>query len=416
MDNNDKQKRLKPSNEASSSSSSSSPKRFNELPLYKLTLGLRQLYKAIDDYDKNHAGIFIINKNEPVIGNYTIINKVGSGTFGQVFYAFHTESKQEVAIKIINSKKVYTKQAQHEIKILTQLKEEDHPCIVKLLDQFQFNYHQCLVFEKLSINLYQLLVNTSHEGISLDLIRKFGKQILHVLSFLKQNNIIHCDLKPENIVLVNQRCVQLKVIDFGSSCTTTERPHTYIQSRFYRAPEVILGCDYSCAIDIFSSGCILLEMHTGRPLFPGANQEEQMYLFCNSKGLPPENMLQSGKFTKNFFDHDSNTNTFTLKPLDKTLKKLKPLTIDRALGINENPDSTAPFLMRKNTESIERYKEFSDLLESTLNYSPDRRITPAEGLQHVFFSHIVRKNNDVSPSATTDNTCAEANNKRYQLT
>lgn len=98
------------------------------------------------------------------------------------------------------------------------------------------------------------------------------------LSFLRspQVDIIHCDLKPENILLRHPKRSGVKIIDFGSSCKSDKRMFSYIQSRFYRAPEVMLGLPYSAAIDIWSLGCILVEMHTGEPLFSGSDQVDQM--------------------------------------------------------------------------------------------------------------------------------------------
>ena len=90
-------------------------------------------------------------------------------------------------------------------------------------------------------------------------------------------NIIHCDLKPENILLRHPKRSGVKIIDFGSSCKSNKRMYSYIQSRFYRAPEIILGLPYTAAIDIWSLGCILVEMHTGEPLFSGSDQIDQMY-------------------------------------------------------------------------------------------------------------------------------------------
>lgn len=149
---------------------------------------------------------------------------------------------------------------------------------VRLLTHFMFRNHQCLVFEMLSLNLYELLKNTQFGGVSLNLIRKFAKQVLKALAFLsrKDVDIIHCDLKPENILLRHPKKSGVKVIDFGSSCRSNKRMYSYIQSRFYRSPEVMLGLPYATAIDIWSLGCILAEMHTGEPLFSGSDQFDQM--------------------------------------------------------------------------------------------------------------------------------------------
>jgi serine/threonine protein kinase len=87
--------------------------------------------------------------------------------------------------------------------------------------------------------------------------------------FLRQHSLIHCDLKPENILLMQPQRSAIKVIDFGSSCFVNETMYTYVQSRFYRSPEVILGLQYGCEIDMWSFGCILAELYMGYPLFPG---------------------------------------------------------------------------------------------------------------------------------------------------
>lgn len=192
-----------------------------------------------------------------------------------------------------------------------------------------FRNHLCLVFEMLSYNLYDLLRNTNFRGVSLNLTRKFAQQLCTALLFLAtpELGIIHCDLKPENILLCNPKRSAIKIVDFGSSCQLGQRvqleyfshlvyvsqtagmcQHTwwinlvwwcfpyylciiayafqiyqYIQSRFYRSPEVLLGMPYDLAIDMWSLGCILVEMHTGEPLFSGANEvriyNRSFYLF-----------------------------------------------------------------------------------------------------------------------------------------
>lgn len=160
--------------------------------------------------------------------------------------------------------------------------------------------HLCLVFELLSYNLYDLIRNTNFKGVSLNLTRKFAAQLCTALLFLSTPDlsIIHCDLKPENILLCNPKRSAIKIVDFGSSCQLGQRVsfgkisilfqyyintcllqiYQYIQSRFYRSPEVLLGIPYDLAIDMWSLGCILVEMHTGEPLFSGTN--EVLILFC----------------------------------------------------------------------------------------------------------------------------------------
>jgi dual specificity tyrosine-phosphorylation-regulated kinase 1 len=258
--------------------------------------------------DENYD--YLITAGELFYGRYRIKERIGKGSFGQVVRAEDTEEGRDVAIKIIKSKKPFLMQAKTEIELLTHLNDKDlddehnigrfairclecwhgsfstaghsrtfgFPSTVRLITHFMYRNHQCLVFEMLSLNLYELLKNTQFGGVSLNLIRKFAKQVLKSLSFLARTDvdIIHCDLKPENILLRHPKKSGIKVIDFGSSCRSNKRMYSYIQSRFYRSPEVMLGLPYSVSIDVWSLGCILAEMHTGEPLFSGSDQFDQM--------------------------------------------------------------------------------------------------------------------------------------------
>jgi serine/threonine protein kinase len=128
--------------------------------------------------------------------------------------------------------------------------------VVRLLDTFVYRGHQFLSFELLSRTLYDLLHLTNFKGLSLTLIRKFARQLLGTLALLASmpSPVVHCDLKPENILLVHPRRSAIKVIDFGSSCTVDQNMYTYIQSRYYRSPEVMMGLPYDVAIDMWSLG------------------------------------------------------------------------------------------------------------------------------------------------------------------
>ena len=91
---------------------------------------------------------------------------------------------------------------------------------------------------------------------------------------MSDRGIIHCDLKPENILLREPTKSAIEIIDLGSSCYTHEKIYTYIQSRFYRAPEIMLGIPYTTRIDMWSFGCILAELFKGYPIFPGESESE----------------------------------------------------------------------------------------------------------------------------------------------
>ena len=144
------------------------------------------------------------------------------------------------------------------------------------------------------MNLYDYVKEKNFMGLNLNVIKKYARQMLEALRMLKSHDIIHCDLKPENILLVDSNKSLVKLIDFGSSCFSHEKIYTYIQSRFYRAPEVMLAISYTPAIDMWSLGCILAELATGFPIFPGESEAEQIVLIMELIGLPPKKLLQVG--------------------------------------------------------------------------------------------------------------------------
>ena len=195
-----------------------------------------------------------------------ILKVLGKGSFGQVLKCFDHRNGTQIALKIVRNEKRFTRQAAEEIRILEHLRRQDRDGshnVVHLLEHFSFRNHVCITFELLSMNLYELIKKNKFRGFSLLLVRKFAHSILQCLELLHRDRIIHCDLKPENVLLKQQGRSGIKVIDFGSSCYEHQRVYTYIQSRFYRAPEVVLGAKYATPIDIWSFGCILAELLTG---------------------------------------------------------------------------------------------------------------------------------------------------------
>jgi len=116
---------------------------------------------------------------------------------------------------------------------------------VNLLEHFTFKGHPCFVFELLSLNLFEVVKQGGFRGLPLHLVREIMVQLLDTLAVLNDLNIIHSDLKPENILLTNHTTTaRIKLIDFGSACYEGQATHTYLQSRFYRSPEVLLGLAY----------------------------------------------------------------------------------------------------------------------------------------------------------------------------
>jgi len=208
---------------------------------------------------------------------YQVIQQIGSGSFGQAIKCLDHKTNETVAIKIIKNQKKFQYQAGMELKILKLLNHHDRADqhnIIRAKDYMVFRNHLIISFELLSLNLYEFIKKNNFKGFSQNLIRRLAIQILQALKFQQSLNLVHCDLKPENILLKNESKSGLKLIDYGSSCFHGQRIYTYIQSRFYRAPEIIMGIPYTTAIDIWSFGCIVAELYTGYPLFPGEDEVE----------------------------------------------------------------------------------------------------------------------------------------------
>ncbi|XP_068017031.1 dual specificity tyrosine-phosphorylation-regulated kinase 4 isoform X2 [Melanerpes formicivorus] len=229
-------------------------------------------------YDDEH-GSYLKVLHDHIAYRYEVLEVIGKGSFGQVAKCLDHKTNELVALKIIRNKKRFHSQALVEVKILDALlkkdKDDTHN-IIHMKEYFYFRNHFCISFELLGINLYELIKKNNFQGFSLSLIRHFTQGVLRCLQVLYQERIIHCDLKPENILLYHNGQGSVKVIDFGSSCYEHQRVYTYVQSRFYRSPEVILGHPYAMAVDMWSLGCIIAELYTGYPLFPGENEVDQL--------------------------------------------------------------------------------------------------------------------------------------------
>ncbi len=231
-----------------------------------------KIKKKFDDAD----GYYFSGIGDHIDYRYEIYKILGKGSFAQVIECIDHGSKGEhVAIKITRNTDMDHKFANAEGKILAYLMENDTKNahnIVRMHRQFTFRSHHCFVFELLKTDLFEHLKDTNFSGFSVDKIRGYAEQILKSLVYLEKHHIIHCDLKPENILICDKDFKKVKLADYGSGCFVNEQMYTYVQSRFYRAPEIVLRIRYTEKVDIWSLGCILAELYTGEPIFPGNNE------------------------------------------------------------------------------------------------------------------------------------------------
>ncbi|KAF2239100.1 hypothetical protein EV356DRAFT_502049 [Viridothelium virens] len=320
---------------------------------------------------------------------YEVVDLLGKGSFGQVVRCVDHKTGQLVAVKIIRNKKRFHQQALVEVNILQKLREWDphnRHSMINFTQSFYFRGHLCISTELLGMNLYEFIKAHDFKGFSLKLIRRFTKQMLSALVLLKSHRVIHCDLKPENILLAHPLHSEIKVIDFGSSCFENEKVYTYIQSRFYRSPEVILGMSYGLPIDMWSLGCILAELLTGYPIFPGENEQEQLACIMEIFGPPEKHLIEKSTRKKLFFDSMG-----------------KPRITVSSKGRRRRASSkTLQGTLKCDDDA------FLDFLARCLRWDPDRRLKPDEALHHDFVTGVKRAPGGRSVTGPTTRSAAAA--------
>ncbi|KAF7321697.1 Protein kinase [Mycena kentingensis (nom. inval.)] len=340
---------------------------------------------------------------------YLILDILGQGTFGQVVKCQNMKTHEIVAVKVVKNKPAYFNQSMMEVTILEMLNKNSDPNdehhILRLRDSFIHRSHLCLVFELLSSNLYELIKQNQFQGLSTQLVKVFMAQLLDAMTILKDARLIHCDLKPENILLKSLQSPQIKVIDFGSACHERQTVYTYIQSRFYRSPEVLLGMSYTASIDMWSLGCIAVELFLGLPLFPGTSEYNQLTRIVEMLGLPPTSMLNTGKQTAQFFDSYDVYNPHTNQNEKKHgLKSIEQYS--REHNTNEQPGkqyfkatslpeiiNTAPMPQSKTArqgheieKELNNRASFIDFCQGLLDLNPVTRWTPQQARLHPFIT------------------------------
>ncbi|KAI8469573.1 MAG: kinase-like domain-containing protein [Monoraphidium minutum] len=336
-------------------------------------------------YDDDR-GDYLVAPHDHVAYRYEVLGVLGRGSFGQVLRVLDYKTGAHLALKVIRNKKRFHAQAQVELRVLQHLRAHDPAAahnVIHIHDSFSFRGHLCITFELLGSNLYELVKAGGFVGLGAPTVRRFAAQMLQSLRFLHRHRLIHCDLKPENVLLAGPSPSpsslssssspsprpSIKVIDFGSSCFDHETVYTYIQSRFYRSPEVILGLPYGCSIDVWSLGCIMAELLTGYPLFPGEDEAEQLACIMEVMGPPPPRLRDAGTRRAVFFEAGG-----------------APILKPNSHGKVRTPSS-------KTLAGVLRCADagFLDLMERCLRWDPSERITPEQALQHPWFAEELRQ-------------------------
>ena len=290
---------------------------------------------------------------DDICNRYEVKEKISRGAFGIVLSCYDHKNKEMVAIKC-PAKNDYNKLIKLEGEIYHKV-GDNNPYIMNVKKFVTHNYKNYLVMEKLNKNLYLWRLNNKP---SINEVKLLMVQILKGVKFLHDKNIVHGDLKPENIVFSDNEYKNLKIADLGNSMYTNElNKYSLLQTRYYRAPEVILQTNKDKGIDIWSIGCIIVELITGSPLFFGKSDSNQLYAIMQYLGTPPDGMIQNSRIRTFYFNYYNN------KPKSQYGNYIKTKSLRRLIN-----------------DSI-----LLDLLNKTFKYDPIERIKIDELIKHKWF-------------------------------
>jgi serine/threonine-protein kinase PRP4 len=344
----------------------------------------------MDNWD-DEDGYYSIRLGELINGRYHVQQTLGKGVFSAVVRATDAQTGGVVAVKMIRQNDTMRKEGMKEIDILQKLREADpegKKHVIKFDRYFEHKGHLCLVFENLSMNLRELLKKFGRDvGLNLRAIRAYSQQMFLGLSLFRQCNILHADLKPDNILVNEQRNI-LKICDLGSAFPVSDTPTApYLVSRFYRAPEVMLGIPYDYAVDVWAIGCTLFELYTGKILFTGRDNNSMLRAIMECRGKLPPKLLRRGTLTPMHFDEMLN---FCSVEQDKITGALKTKLMD----FKKPTRDLKTRLMGQGTRGMSDVEAkdlalFMDFLDKCLSLNPEKRITPNDALKHPFLARRV---------------------------
>lgn len=312
--------------------------------------------------------------NPTPIPGYTYISKLGQGVYGSVFKYVRITDTSLVAIKKYKNENKFKKSTQKELDILETLKNKKENHIIDFYGVIELNGYKHVVLEYFKNDLYHFIkLNTLNFENTLKILKK----ILIGLDYLHKNDIIHCDLKPENVVY-NENTGDLRIIDFGCAIHKSDKTKSfYVQSRYYRAIEILFYLNYNNKIDIWSFACLAFELLLFRPLFPAKNQHMLVSMVCDELSLPPEEYIKSKQFENYYTNVDGN--------IDLIYKHNENINIHI-----EGLDTSLRMSIEKKykSSSLERVNNFIDMIKSIIRYDYNNRPSCEELLNLELFENI----------------------------
>ncbi|KMZ99682.1 serine/threonine-protein kinase PRP4K [Plasmodium vivax North Korean] len=377
--------------------SSVQPKKKKKIEKIRITNYYTSDNVNLADNWNDSEGYYKAIVGEVIDNRYSVVCElVGKGVFSNVLKCYDKVGKIPVAIKVIRDNDMMRKAAEKEISILKKLNEYDKDNkrhIVRLLRSLKYKNHLCLVFEWMWGNLRIALKKYGNGyGLNATAVHCYTKQLFIALRHMRKCRIMHADLKPDNI-LINEKFNALKVCDLGSASDITENEITsYLVSRFYRAPEIILGFRYDAQIDVWSAAATVFELATGKILFPGKSNNHMIKLMMEYKGKFSHKMIKGGQFYSQHFNDNLDfiyvdRDYYTKKEVVRIISDLRP-TKNITCDLLEHQ-----YWLKGNSPKMQflkkKIKQLGDLLEKCLMLDPTKRYTPDQALQHPYLRESI---------------------------
>lgn len=375
----------------------------------------------ISDNEKDDsAGLVDYRTGDFIKDRYKVLGLAGQGTFGTVLEVLDKRRNERVAMKVVRSVRRYLEAAQVEIEILDKIRQADvnrNSLCVRLYKSFECHHrrqrHVCIVFERLGRSLYEFIKRNNYAGFSLQHVKEFGHQILQAVLFCHSIKLVHTDLKPENILLESNDYVKVnrgdkvvrepkstavRLIDFGGATFEDDHHARMINTRQYRAPEVILGLPWSYPADMWSVVCILAELYTGELLFGTHEDIEHLALMEHILGrkFPTDMTLQAiGKAEDESKTQSSRKRRHRRNRSSSTPRAdrlFKPVDGDlRWPECASSKESVKHVSRAKKLEELIKDEDFVDLLHRLFAYKPEDRLTAKDAYEHRWFLDLKKE-------------------------
>ncbi|XP_035496553.1 dual specificity tyrosine-phosphorylation-regulated kinase 4-like isoform X2 [Scophthalmus maximus] len=320
---------------------------------------------------------------------FQILDVIGTGFSSQVFKCMDHKTMENVAVKVFRNNLSIHKLGEAEVKILNALRRYDRDRsanVVHLKEKFYFRQHLCIIFDLFDEDLRKAVKKTKTPGFGEEEIRKYTIDVLKCLQLLKKNDIVHGDLKTDNVLLHKKgKGKHVAVCDYGGSYHMKHSDKPLVHTVNYMAPELLLGKRCGPAIDMWSLGCISAELHIGDRLFIGSNDVCLFGCIMQVLGVPPANLLAKSPYRHMFFDSEG-----------------LPLLREK---IRCNSTTLAQKLDSKNAD-------FIDFIERCLEYNPKKRMTPEQAMHHPW---IWQKSKPAMSAGKTRSDVTGSSNKQPAL-